>query len=329
MKNASQNRVFPKIVVCLVLFSLAVAWYFGPSFKNRGAVVPVVEPFSDDELEAVLREYTSDYQRRNRELLEEFTRKLQSVGREDFAAARRNIRPFVAKVTTVKFCSKMCWRMVADKLQGTATASELLGPELTAYILAPCSRGQGKIQDELANFLLKLQENDNQYRAGLAELAGPEAFQVELQASQKVFRADLESLMEKLGGTAIETGGVVLGTGLEILFIRSTLMTIAKPIGPMVARLTGAMTVGGVAAVADGPLPVGDIIWAGLATGSLAWTAYDLHKVAKVLPRELTAEVTRMIDNSEQSLRNEALAQARAVVKRCAQSSERLVSQLK
>ena len=111
---------------------------------------------------------------------------------------------------------------------------------------------------------------------------------------------------------------MAVGTGLEVLFIRSSIAAISKLAAGVVSRLS-ATAASSTLIVADGPLPIGDIIFGGLAIGSLAWTTYDIYKISTKLPRELTNTTRELIDQCEKDTRQEALTRARAIVQLCDQ----------
>ena len=317
------------VVSFVVIGCLLLAWLVKPSLMmnhpGSGTAAPDLE-VTKAQIEAMLQEHTSEYQRRNRQLLEEFAEQVRSLGKEDFDQARKNISPFLKKISTVKFCGKMCYRMAADKFNGTSTAVELLAPELTPSIIVPCARGQEKLQDALYDFLLRLQENDTQYRAGLVELAKSEEFQTSGLTAPDAFWTDINSLTEKIAENAICTIFTDFGVGMEVLFIRSTQRAISKLMAPMVAKITASLAVGGGAAAADGPLPIGDSIGGGFAAVGLAWTGYDLYKLTCVLPKELRQKVAKTIDNAENGMRADVLQYATKMVKQCEENSGNLVS---
>ena len=51
--------------------------------------------------------------------------------------------------------------------------------------------------------------------------------------------------------------------------------------------MAGSVAVGAGSAVADGPLPFGDIFGGTVVLGSTCWTAYDIWQATEVLPKEL------------------------------------------
>ena len=74
---------------------------------------------------------------------------------------------------------------------------------------------------------------------------------------------------------------------LEAVCIRQTVAMVAKILGKAAGRQAGTMAAGAGAAIADGPLPVGDAIAAVAIAGCTAWSAWDVYKATKILPEEL------------------------------------------
>lgn len=319
------------IVAILVLACLFMGWLMKSSFMSAagaGSSFSASQEVTDEQIAVMLQEHTTEYQRRNRQLLEEFKARVKTIGKEDFAHARSNVPRFVKNTTSFSFCSKMCYRLAVDAFQDSATAMELLGPELGTNIVVPCAQGQEKILDALNDFILKLQENDTQYRAGLAELAKSEEFQASGLTAPEAFWTDVQKLTITIRGNAFDTVCTALGTGLEIFFIRQSLRTISAGMAPLIAKISASLSIGGTAAVADGPLPIGDIIGGTVALGGMAWTAYDLYKITKTLPRKLRQEVTQTIDRAETDMRSESLKYAMNMVKQCETNSSKLIDEL-
>ena len=105
-------------------------------------------------------------------------------------------------------------------------------------------------------------------------------------------------------------------------------IAIAAAMAPIVAKAGTSVAVGVGGAAADGPLPVGDIICGTIALGGLGWTAHDLYKITRVLPKQLRKEVVQTIDRAEYDMRSEALKHAARMVKQCENNSGKLIGKL-
>ena len=90
---------------------------------------------------------------------------------------------------------------------------------------------------------------------------------------------------------------------LEAVFIRSTLASLNSVLGAIAARLSAAYGGGAACAVADGPLPIGDIIGLALAAGGTIWSISELCEAQDQLPRELSDVLYRSIRDCRDSCR--------------------------
>lgn len=188
-----------------------------------------------------------------------------------FAEARRNIPSVVDEMTGTGALCKLCWLMARDKLSGTRKTQDYLAAILTSPIIEPCRKGAKAYgcDFETAGFLDCLQSVNADY--------------VEVEAYA-------------VGGLAIEAA-----------LLRSTMASLSSVLSTVVSRLTVVFSGGTACAVADGPLPVGDIVAVVLAAGGTAWSAYDLWKARELLPSELTSLLEQAVNDCQAACRGEAL----------------------
>lgn len=85
------------------------------------------------------------------------------------------------------------------------------------------------------------------------------------------------------------------GLGLELVFLKTTLRSLAGVTASLSARLAASCGIGVAAALADGPFPVGDAVGIALAAGGTAWCLIDLKQICAQLPLELTAALNQSI----------------------------------
>ena len=67
-----------------------------------------------------------------------------------------------------------------------------------------------------------------------------------------------------------------IGVSLELIFIKPTIEILMKVLEQAIATAAGTAGAAGTACVADGPLPIGDIIGAAIVLGGAVWTAHDV-----------------------------------------------------
>lgn len=78
------------------------------------------------------------------------------------------------------------------------------------------------------------------------------------------------------------------GLAIEAVFVRATIQSCMVVLGSCAPRLAASWGIAGTCALADGPLPIGDIIGIVLAAGGTIWSGAELHRAYKALPSQLT-----------------------------------------
>lgn len=316
-----------------VIICLTIAKFAEPTFDDSNPLdsqnhqnPPTIK--NEARVKNIIEQMAKEYQGRNKALLDEFKQKLYSAGNTHFQQAFYNINPFVNTVTTFGFCTKLCTAMVKDKFKHTNSTADLLAPPMCAMIIRPCENGNLEVQNALNGFLLKVQENDTQFKAGIAELLQKENFTVTDLGIRNNFLQNNEQLAKKIQSFAVEKLSTAMGAALEVIFIRSTVKCISKATATTMARLGTSYAVGGACAVADGPLPICDIIGGIIAVGGTVWTAHDIYKVSKVLPQQMRDQTASMIANYQKDVKVKAMTRAKEVVQLCDRSCTEIIAEL-
>lgn len=310
-------------IMATVAVCLCVAAFFSPSFGIKNEPDKVMQNDEARVME-IIKGMLDDYRSKNLLLLGEFEQSLEQTGNTGFSKAKANVGPFVSSVTKFTYCSKLCYAMAKDKYSNTGTAMDMLAPSIASMIVAPCEEGQAEVINALNDFLLKVQENDTQFKAGLASLLNKENFTVHELGLREDFLKKNITLMEKVQDFAMEQMAAAAGTAIEIVFIKATYKCISSATSAIAGRITASAVAGGTCAAADGPLPIGDIIGGVLAVGGMGWTAYDLYNVTKKLPSQMETYMLAMIDSYQRDSRRLALERAREIIQLCAESSEEI-----
>ena len=289
------------IVLLLLLFAGFI------SKKERSAQNESESETRKTELKQVIRRETELYLGRNRELLKEFESKIATVGNADFARARRNIPAVSSQFSSIAWNGKLCYKMAKDQLCDSSDTQAALDEVLNPQIIAPCERGSMMLRNELENFLLRLAESENQFHARLALCTGNSNYYEGRESARKQFLLDCHNLSEKLKADAVTRAAVIAGAGLEIVFLRTTISMAGTAFRHIVGRLVATGSTAAICAAADGPLPIGDIVGATVGIGSLAWCAYDLYQISEVLPGEIRAALSKMVNDYQINSRKQVL----------------------
>ena len=191
-------------------------------------------------------------------------------------------------------------------------------------VIKPCTDANTEAEAALANFQYRLQENHANYCADLAEIIGtmPE-LSIDM-APFEGFAEDLAVVEKSIRNLSIRSGEATAATLLEVAFIKPTISMLRRVFGAVLAKLAGKASAAAIFAAADGPLPVGDMVSAGLFIFGGICMVRDIHMVTKVLPGELTAGLTEAIDSYEQQLTASVLERAQELVNSFDTSSENL-----
>ncbi len=195
---------------------------------------------------------------------------LDALAKPHFDQAERNVPAVVAEMSSSGNFLKLCRLMAGDKLFGSHDTRDYIEAMIHDRIIVPCQRG--------------------------AKVYGCE---VDESAISKEL---LESGRNNAKAAAYAAGGLAL----EAVFIRSTLASLNSVLGAIAARLSTVYGGGAACAVADGPLPIGDIIGLALAAGGTIWSISDLCDIQKQLPQELSQILYQSIQDCRESCRRMA-----------------------
>ena len=276
-------------------------------------------------IESKIQALADAYQKEIDTLLEDFSMKINNeiLDGAGFKKAEANIPLFVKRMTGYKFCGRLCAAMAHDKIKSTNRAEEMLAPLIQEYIADPCAQEEAVVTATLNDFLTRLQEIDNQYKAGLSELMDEGNFRMDsLELSDKLLVENTAKIDQKIRAYAEEKAWGILGSALEIAFAKSTYTAIKPLLMKVASKLAMSAGVTLTLGMADGPLPVGDIFGGIFATGMTAWTGYDIYKVTLKLPGILNDEMEQMISNFKNTLRTETLQKANSIIDECTRGFE-------
>ena len=177
---------------------------------------------------------------------------LDALAKPHFDEAERNVPAVVEDLTSTGNFLKLCWLMAGDKISGTNKTQKFIESKIHDRIIVPCQRGAKVYGCEVDS----------------------DAIRNELLASGR----------NNAKAAAYAAGGLAL----EAVFIKSTMASLRSVLGAIVGKLSSAYGAGAACAVADGPLPIGDIIGVTLAAGGTIWSISDLCEAKKQLRQELS-----------------------------------------
>ena len=215
-----------------------------------------------------------------------FVSEVESVATAKFNNVRNGIPSVVDKFGTFTRCKDLLMTLVRDKVDNGDRTADSLKHDLEANFYRGLYDAHDKVNACLVSFLKNAEVERRSFRHELEveldsiELPGDEVFSGLL--------ADGGERIEKCKRELAE-GQIVAAISalIEATCIRATISTVAKILGKTAARMTGSIAFGAGAVVADGPIPIGDVVGGVAVLGSTCWTAYDIWQATKVLPKEL------------------------------------------
>ena len=314
-------------VIALLLFAASTIYCI---FFKGDSKTGTISPFEKQKLNRTIETTTAEYQRENEKAFQELNNVIQNAGKGKFNQARKNVRGTVKEFSKFKVCGKLTYKMAKDRIRKTNDTRTAICSVVGPNIIKPCQEGHAEMMNALRNYLHTLQENDNRYRAKLAQALKEIPGDVkQSEARNEFLNKTVLEFERQVNEMAISQVTTAVGAVIEVVLIKETVKLITKVGAKAVARIIGSASAGAVCAVADGPLPIGDLFGAVITVGGFAWGAYDIYKICKVLPKKMSSTLHSAINQYEKASREEVLATAVKALNDAKTTSNALSDQLK
>lgn len=229
----------------------------------------------------------------------------QSVEGANFIASKEGLCGF-------KCCVSLAYKMAYDKAKGTNRTGEAIEPLVKEKISAPIEKAIGVYAKWNEDYRRELQKEAQVFALDIA--ARGQKFSEELTvlsvADAKAASAAIDKFVGEVESHASEAVIAMVGAGVEMALVKTSYETIKKlviaiatrSLASSVTKIGTSAAAGAGAAVADGPLPIGDVIGALITVGGLTWTAYDIYKVTKKMPDEMRDQIIGDIRKTQKAL---------------------------
>lgn len=227
-----------------------------------------------------------------------FVSEVESVAAARFGNVRNGIPRVVDEFGTFSRCKDLLVTLVRDKMDNGCRTANSLKHDLEANFYRGLYDARDKVNACLVSFLKNAEAERQAFRHELEveldsiELPGDEAFRKILSDGAERIETCKRELAE---GQIVAAISAII----EATCIRITVSTISKILGKAAARMAGSAAIGAGSAMADGPLPIGDVIGGAVVLGSTCWTAYDIWQATEVLPKELSNALSEAADDCE------------------------------
>lgn len=227
-----------------------------------------------------------------------------------------------------KVCASLAYKMAYDKVKKTNRTEDAIVPVVKERLIPHLQEGCEKYAEWSKRFIdeMMLERQTLAYDLALKCQDFQTAIVVIPDEAAQMIQSATTNLIAQIEEHAKESAFAAVGAGIEAVMIRSSFAAIQKCVisvgrsclAPIAAKLVSTAGTATVSAVADGPLPIGDIIGGVVAIGGTVWTAYDIYRVTEAMPKEMEDGITKSIDEFQRSLTTAALEN----LKKCESESQ-------
>ncbi len=258
------------------------------------------------EIEQVLVAYQEDVDRAAKAFGKDLER-----GRRGFAAVRASIPGAVKPYRSFKKVAKVIKAVAQDKIQKTNRTEELVRKDFMGPVFEPamaaageCDLAETRLRSELETARAKAAKRLVLAARALPGLPSAEPIEATMGRRAEIVADACAQSLALVAGAGVSAG---VASALELIFIRETAQAIVR----ICARAAAKAGFSVAAPAADGPAPFLDV----LAVGGLAWTAYDIHRLKRKMPKQLEEGITATVDQMEADALSNVKARARAIIK--------------
>jgi hypothetical protein len=206
MKNAKNKiRRHPASMLYIIASILALLLFAAGAifalFRKSDDGISFVEK---QKLNHVIEKSTAEYKQENEKLLTDFNKAIENAGKDKFNQARKNIPRTVKEFSKFKVNGKLAYKMAKDRIRKTNETRDAICSVVGPRVIKPCQEGHAELLNALQNYLHGLQENDNRYRAKLAQALNDIPANTEKSQARQDFLNDAVVKFEKFPGLRIK-----------------------------------------------------------------------------------------------------------------------------
>lgn len=232
--------------------------------------------------------------------------------REDFADVRAMIPEFVKKYGYYSHCCELAKCLVWDRLTGKSSTEQKVKDDVEGRFYRSIVEARTRMIDRVRTFARELE--GVRTRFGRPDVVGGSCLSDDASSFADLLDAVSDNIDAVKNTTLCEQNEADFTLVVETVMIRETVAAVATLLEAIVAREAVAVGTAGAASAADGPLPFGECVGAIAVVGMSAWSGWDIYKVAKVLPRELTQTLEKSVDACAEKSAAEGNALAESLV---------------
>ena len=297
-------------VACTIMALLALTtWVFNQP-QRRQTAEPASQAWRAEAARlgsALLVEHASEAEKTRARIAARFA----SADGDAQALSGQAAAPFLGFKNT----ARNVWMLAWDKVRGTRNFQAV-----AMASLRPAVEWEAKTAGSVSFDLEQLQETlaaaDNRFRATVVAFGGTGG---EASGRLELDEKSFSQMLAHQQQLTMEVAGASVAAALETALIGTTIQSVRTLAAAAIARLTGTVAAAGTSAVADGPLPIGDIVGAIIAVGGTVWTIWDIRNAARAMAQlqpKIQAQLRADLKRLEQSAlaRIDAMTAAHATV---------------
>ena len=228
--------------------------------------------------------------------------------------------------------------MAYDKVKRTKRAEEAIDPIVQTRIVNPVKMAIEVYSDWTVEFRKELQMEEQAFSLDLAlrsQKFNDDISVLKADDASKV-NDSIDKLISDIRKHATTSAWAGVNVAFEVALIKSSYKAIkaivikiaTSALSSVAVKMGTTATSAAVSAVADGPLPIGDVIGGVITIGGLTWTAIDIYKVTKTMPEELESGILDAIKESRASLERTGKANLETERESCLKSADSRVKEL-
>jgi len=225
-------------------------------------------------------------------------------------------------------CCKIVYYLAWDKVKGKNETEAYLNQEIKPFVDPAIRALGGDLDSAVRKLEYELSVSTVQYAKDLLAV-NPSGAGRDLDVDVDVdtmSRLDIQQSLRNLGFNATVIA-VSVAFDAVALYESRLAAALLKKISSIAARMFGKQVVKvaalPVVALADGPLPVGDII-AGV---GLIWTGYEIYASRKEFEKEINTSLRNLVGDASNSVHEQALEHGTAMMKQYQKLQDEIGSQ--
>lgn len=315
----NKNNIY---LVIFALISICIIWYS----KSQQRIINE-KPSISINYDLIIKKYVDRASNRNESTLSFFELDIEQTNNNFKSKLKQASLDASEEASDYSSLSMLIYHLAYDKVKNLNTTEIYLNDEIKPIInsiLIEMKKENDKILNKLD---FELQKNTVQLAYDLAELNKDDGLNMNLNVNiEDINNLDFQSTLRNLGFDAFGVSiGVIFDTyaikksKLILPILKKITYTASKMFSKQVIKASASVST----ALADGPLPIGDII----AIGGLFWTGYDVIQLRKEFKNEINISINNLLNEIQIDVQKQLINNASNILDKYAVLQEDLGEQ--